>query len=88
MANICLGTVPRSSGFVGGNLTHQRQESATCRKTARTQTDRAATRPSDVTSGLKTDANAGTTAVSGIGCPVPGLVGQVEVAAACCCEKP
>jgi len=66
MANICLGTVPRSSGFVGGNLAHQRQESATCRKTARTQTDRAATRPSDVTSGLKTDANAGTTAASGL----------------------
>ena len=66
MANICLGTVPRSSGFVGGNLTHQRQESAARRKTARTQTDRAVTRPSDVTSGLKTDANAGATAASGL----------------------
>jgi hypothetical protein len=78
MANVRLGTVPRSSGFVGGNPARERRESAACRKTARTQTDRAVTRPSDVTSESKTDANAGTTAASGIGNPVPGLVGQVS----------
>lgn len=77
MANVRLGTVPLASGFVGGNLARRRQESAACRKTARTQMDRAVTRPSNVTSGLKTDANAGTTAASGNGNPVPGLVGQV-----------
>ena len=84
MANFRLGTVPRSSGFVGGNPARRCRESAACRKTARTQTDRAVTRPSNVTSGLKTDANAGTTAASGCGNPVPRLVGQVKVAADCC----
>ncbi len=43
--------------------------------------DRALTRPSDVTSELKTDANAGTTAASGFGDPAPCLVNKVEVAA-------
>ena len=78
MANVRLGTVPRSSGFVGGNPPRRRRESAACRETVRTQMDRAVTRPSNATSGWKTDANAGTTAASGNGNPVPGLVGQVS----------
>lgn len=41
--------------------------------------DRALTRPSDVTSKSKTDANAGTTAASGFGDPVSGLVNQEKV---------
>ena len=52
-----------------------------CRKAAHTHADRAITRPSDVTSESKIDANAGTTAASGCGNPVHGLVGHVEVAA-------
>ena len=51
-----------------------------CRKAGHTRADRAVTRPSNVTSRLKTDANAGTTAASGNGIPAPGLVGRVEVA--------
>ena len=59
------------------------RESMACRETAHTCTDRAVTRRSDVTSESKTDANAGATAASGCGNPVPGLVGQVEVDAEC-----
>ena len=59
------------------------RESMACRETAHTRADRAAKRRSDVTSGSKTDANAGATAASGSGNPVPGLVGQVEVNAEC-----
>ena len=55
------------------------RESMACRETAHTRADRAVKRRSDVTSGSKTDANAGATAASGFGNPVPGLVGQVEV---------
>ena len=51
------------------------------RKAAHTHVDRAVTRPSDVTSESKIDANAGTTAASGCGNPVPRLVIEVEVAA-------
>jgi len=51
------------------------------RKAAHTHADRAVTRPSDVTSDSMTDANAGTTAASGFGNSVHGLVGHVEVAA-------
>ena len=82
MVNIRVGAVPRASGFVWGNPMRMHRESVACRKTAHTHTDRAVTRPSDVTSGLKTDANAGTTAASGFGNPVPGLVGQVKTSAA------
>ena len=56
------------------------RESMACRKTAHTHTDRAVTGSSNVTLGWKTDANAGTTAASGCGNPVPRLVGEVEVA--------
>ena len=49
-----------------------------CREAAHTHADRAVTRPSNVTSEFKTDANAGTTAASGIGIPAPGLVDQVK----------
>lgn len=59
------------------------QESMACRKTAHTRADWAVTRRSDVTSDSKTDANAGTTAASGCGNSVPGLVGQVKVDAEC-----
>ena len=59
------------------------QESMACRKTAHTRTDRAVIPRSDVTSGSKTDANAGATAASGFGNSVPGLVSQVEVNAEC-----
>jgi len=52
-----------------------------CRKAAHTHVDRAVTRPSDVTSEPEIDANAGTTAASGYGNPVHGLVSHVEVAA-------
>jgi len=55
------------------------RESMACRKTAHTRTDRAVKRRSDVTSGSKTDANAGATAASGFGNPVPRLVDEVEV---------
>ena len=63
------------------------RESMACRETAHTRADWAVKRRSDVTSGSKTDANAGATAASGFGNPVPRLVDEVEVAA-CCCEKP
>jgi len=63
------------------------QESMACRKTAHTHAERVVIRRSDVTSESKTDANAGATAASGFGNPVPRLVDEVEVAA-CCCEKP
>lgn len=52
-----------------------------CRKAAHTHVDRVVTRPSDVTSESKIDANAGTTAASGFGNPVHDFVSHVEVAA-------
>ena len=52
-----------------------------CRKAAHTHVDRALTGSSDVTSESKIDANAGTTAASGCGNPVHGLVSHVEVTA-------
>jgi hypothetical protein len=59
------------------------RESMACRETAHTRADRAVKRRSDVTSGSKTDANAGATAASGFGNPVPRLVDEVEVSAEC-----
>lgn len=55
------------------------QESMAGRKTAHTRADRALTRRSDVTSESKTGANAGATAASGCGNPVPRLVDEVVV---------
>ena len=59
------------------------RESMACRETAHTRMDRAVKRRSDVTLGSKTDANAGATAASGFGNPVPRLVDEVEVSAEC-----
>lgn len=50
------------------------------RKAAHTYTDRAVTGFSDVTSESKTDTNAGSTAASGCGNSVHGLVSHVELA--------
>ena len=53
-----------------------------CRKAAHTHADRILViiGPSDVTSESKTDTNAGSTAASGFGNSVHGLVDHVEVA--------
>ena len=50
-----------------------------CRKAAHTYTVWVIIGPSDVTSKSKTDTNAGSTAASGFGNSVHGLVGHVEV---------
>ena len=51
-----------------------------CRKAAHTHADRVIIGPSDVTSESKTDTNAGSTAASGFGNSVHGVVSHVEVA--------
>ena len=53
-----------------------------CREAAHTHTDRVIIGASDVTSESKTDTNAGSTAASGFGNSVHGLVGHVEVTVA------
>lgn len=83
MANVRAGTVPRASSLVGGNPARKRRESMPSRKAGHTRADRAVIRPSNVTSRSKADANAGTTAASGIGIPAPDLVSQVVVADVC-----
>lgn len=82
------GSGTPSFWFRRGKSGLRSRESMAGRKAAHTHADRAVTRPSDVNSESKTDANAGATAASGFGDPVRGLVIHVEVAALECCEKP